>query len=179
MEIKGHFLETPSKIKMEYNDVQGIVSSKTTGNQVLNVHEFEAAPLTNYNFSHWENSQTFEYHVGRNFSSIIESHSRLFVDELESPQLNLVRGYTYTFHCNLANNDYLFFSDNADDNFSQRITDGIIDTQISDNKLIFTVPLNSSDVIYYNGSNNKFSGNIVRISDIDEEVLIPNGRVEI
>jgi hypothetical protein len=174
MEIKGHFQETPSKIKMEYNDDQGIVSSTTTGNQVLNVHEFEASPLTNYIFSHWENSRAFEYQVGRNFSSIVESHSRLFVDELESPQLNLVRGYTYTFHCNLANNDYLFFSHHADDNFSQRITDGIIDTQISDNKLIFTVPLNSPDVIYYNGSNNKFSGNIVRISDMDEEVLIPN-----
>ena len=172
MEIIAHFSETPSKTELDYNTTRGNVTQSLSGSLNNKRIELAATASENYFFSHWEILPSFDYNVSRNFSSIDPSHSRLFLNGMESPELKLVRGHTYTFTSNLGDNEVLYFSSGAQDNYTDRITDGITETQNPDT-IIFTVPLEGPDTIYYNSSSSFFSGNKIKIISLTEEDLIP------
>jgi len=172
MEIIAHFLETPTSTELDYNITRGNATQSLSGNLNNKRVELAATASENYFFSHWEILPFFDYNVSRNFSSIDPSHSRLFLNGMESPELKLIRGHSYSFTGNFGDNELLYFSSGPQDNYTDRITDGITETQ-NPYTVIFTVPLDGPDTIYYNGSSSLFSGNKIKIISLTEESLIP------
>jgi len=168
LNITAHFATTPRNTSFDFNSSRGTVTKASSASNI----QLSASASVNYKFSHWENLKSFSYPVSRNFSGIVDSHSRLFIDGTESPELTLVRGYTYHFVCDLDNEDF-FFTSTLDGNISNKVTSGITDTQQSDGILIFTVPENCPDFLYYHGSSSLYSGNLVKVITLEDEEIIP------
>ena len=64
-----------------------------------------ASPKENYAFSGWEIVKEVDYNVSKNQSTIDAQFSRIFLNNKESPELILIRGYTYHFRCDLNESD--------------------------------------------------------------------------
>ena len=157
MNIFAHFADTPRGTIIDFNSSRGLIDKQESDNSGKKEILFSASSSENFVFSHWENLKSFEYNVTRDFSSIESSHSKLHINDLESPELKLARGYTYTFSCDLDNTDKFYFSLSQDGDYSERMTSGITDTREDDNKVVFTVPENCPNTIFYNGSKSSFS----------------------
>ncbi len=173
LEVFAHFAETPTSTLIEHDETKGSVSKQLFDNLHNKRIELSAGALENYLFSEWEILQGFDYNVTTNFSSINESHSKLFINGMESPEIKLVRGHTYTFTCDFENNQNLYFAYDKQDNYPERVLEGITDTQSLDRKFTFTVPLDFPDTIYYNHTSFPFAGNKIKIVDLVDTDLIP------
>ena len=136
MNIFAHFADTPRGTIIDFNSSRGFIDKQESDNSGKKEILFSASSFENFVFSHWENLKSFEYNVTRDFSSIESSHSKLHINDLESPELKLARGYTYIFSCDLDNTDKFYFSLSQDGNYTERMTSGITDTREDDNKVV-------------------------------------------
>lgn len=168
LNIRAHFASNPKHTLYDFNASRGTVTKATLASTI----QLNATASNNYKFSHWENLKSYSYTVSRNFSSILDSHSRLFINGLESPELTLVKGYTYHFLCDLDDENF-FISSTRDGNIANKITSGITDTQDTDSILSFTVPEDCPDIVYYHGTSSSNSGNLVKVVSLDDEEIIP------
>ena len=148
-EISGHFITNRFYPFVEYNDsigmVDGIVSSISSDEEI----NLLAKPKENYVFKNWDLIKEIDYNISKGSSSINDNEIRVFINDMESPELNLVRGFTYHFHCNLQDDEKFFLSSSR--NVSQEFdyNTGVESNRISKGTLTFTVPENAPDTLYY------------------------------
>ena len=99
--------------------------------------------------------------------------NKLFINDMESPSLILIRGFTYFFECNLSEGNHFYLStENSSQNFSLEYDNGVSNSRVSSGTLTFTVPEDAPDTLYYCSSEGIFKGNKIEILSKSEEDML-------
>jgi hypothetical protein len=134
-----------------------------------------ASPKENYAFSGWEIVKEIDFNVSKNQSTIDAQFSRIFLNNKESPELNLIRGYTYHFRCDLNESDQFFISTSPiTDEIESFYLSGVTGHLSSNGILTFEVPNDAPSTLYYHSTGQNFAGNVIHISDVSDETILPN-----
>ena len=166
--IYANFAPITHKVDVSYDSSMGLVegiggSFETRKNQVI-----RADPHLNYEFVSWELNKSLEYNISRRESSIGPS-TQIFVDEREKPALTLLRGFSYTFNYNFADDEFIYFSTTP--NNSPGI-DEIPEITRTGNSVTLPISSSTPSLFYYHGSKDIYSGNVIRVvSKSDSEIL--------
>ena len=169
--ITGIFSKNNPTLKLDFNDSTGhveILSDSSDGKFSL-----RATQQDNYLFKSWNLSNSFDYEVRRDYSSTVSNSSRIFIEDKESPELTLVRGFVYNFATDLSDQEELYFSELPDQNQSNAYLDGINDLQVASGSISFTVPQDCPDTLYYHSNKFPYSGNKIEVISLNETDLIP------
>ena len=175
--ITGYFQPKKIPLLVEFDPEQGSIagwSNNVSSGSSLNLvaNPLKATPLGNYLFSNWELIKEITFEVTRANSSLYQTETRLFINGEESPEITLIRGFTYNFICSLDNDDEFFISESINSSSSNEYTDGIIGGRTTSGTLTFAVPHDSPDLLFYCGSKSSHAGNRIKvISRADAELL--------
>ena len=170
--ITAFFRKDPVNLNLEYNAEYGFVDINQSAVS-SNSFTLEAHPKDNYLFDKWEIQKNYTYHITQGYSSIQQGESRIFIDGNESPELTLIRGFSYNFQIELDATDEFFFSENPTPSQESAYLKGITNNRLVNSSITFDVPLDCPDTLFYHRSKNSFSGNKVKIISIDEVAIIP------
>jgi len=170
--ITANYRKDAPKLMVDFDPRYGTVGmSKSTSFDDL--HTLTASPLENYEFSSWDINKTQNLVVQREYSKIYPEDSRLFIDGNESPELTLIRGFSYTFALDLSPDDEFFLAVNPDNSPADAYTEGVTNQPTFPRTMVFDIPPDSPDTLYYNGSQFPYSGNRINIISINESDIIP------
>ena len=174
-EVRANFSPVTQFMSLQYDDSMGTITGFSNEIGYGNYLNLVAIPNENYAFAGWELNKAVTFEVSKKQSSIKSSFSRISINELESPELRLIRGFTYHFECNLGEGEHFFISESPDgDNTDQYYTSGITGHLTSNGTLSFTIPFNAPSTLYYHSSADRYAGNVIHISNIEETSLLPN-----
>ena len=133
---------------------------------------FTAQPEFGYNFIKWDIVNQFTYDVTIAESTIDGSLSVFWINGTESPELNLVKGHTYTFNYNsLEEIMEISTEQNATIPYQFNGVDGN-----GSGTLLFSVPMDvNTSELYYVSNKSKYMGNKINIIDpVNDSQLIAN-----
>ena len=167
--IHANFSENPKILDLEFNSDFGNIdlNQSDTNNNNYSLH---AHPAENYVFESWEIDKNFSYELELGFSSIQQGFTRLFIDGKESPELTLIRGFTYHFKTDLGADDELFFSEYYDDSIINSYSTGVSD---NNGTIVFQIPEDCPDTLFYSSKGHSYAGNRIKIISFDENEFIP------
>ena len=178
--ISGNFAQNFHFPHLEFNQsmgsVSGMLSSISSGSRM----ELTANPKENFVFTNWELIKEATYAVTQQSSSINEEKNRVFLNNLECPELILFRGFTYHFECDLDEGTEFFLSTQNNTSNDYDFVSGIVSNRVSQGTLTFSVPNDAPDLLYYNLSNHSYSGNRIKIISLETEKEIieyPNNNI--
>ena len=175
-ELWANFAPQSKFLSLQYDEVKGTVSGFTEQVTYGDYLNLTASPKENYAFAGWELRKEVHFQITKDFSSVDPTFSRIFVSGQESPELNLIRGFTYYFDCNLSAEDGFFLSTSPDsEDTSAYYLSGVTGHLTSNQVLTFSVPADAPSTLYYHSSEHSYSGNIIRISDVSDSSLLSNG----
>ena len=171
--VEAHFALQTKFLNLQYNPDHGSVdgfSEEISHGEYLSL---KAMPNDNYAFKNWELLKEVNFKVSKDLSSINQPFTRLFINKQESPELNLIRGFTYLFDCNLSVNEEFFISSspNGEDTDSYYLA-GITGHLTSNGTLTFQVPVDAPSTLYYHDTGNNYSGNKIHITSLPESSII-------
>ena len=174
-EIWAHFQPKINYLTLEYNQSQGAISGFTDEINYGTNLILTASADENFTFVNWELIKETTFEISRNNSSIHSSETRLFINNQESPELSLARGFTYHFDCNLSSSDEFFISTSADSSDQDAYyLSGITGHLTSEGVLTFEVPMDAPSMLYYHGTGSNYSGNRIKISTVEDSSILPN-----
>ena len=168
----ANFAPKSSFVNLEYNNTKGSISGYTEEVAFGDYLNLTAIPHENYAFSGWEISKEVHFIVSRNQSTVNPATSRLYINQKESPELSLIRGFTYYFDCNLSDGDEFFLATTATSGTDSPYLTGVTGHLSSNGILKFQVPEDAPSVLYYHSTANEFSGNKILISSISDSSLL-------
>ena len=100
-----------------------------------------------------------------------------FLNGKESPDLTLLKGYTYVFACNTGTNSFYLSTQLNSTGFASEYThSNLSGSRATSGDLIFTVPndFDTNATLYYCSSQNAFMGNAIRVIDsIPDSTIVP------
>ena len=170
--VTAHFHKHSFSVTIDYNNSQGSVNGFSSG--VSEDLEYgttlstTSTPNPDYEFSHWEILNDIDFVVEFNASEINSSNQRIFINQLEAPQLTLVKGYTYDFnYSSISGNDFMLYFD--EDGTSSLGSDDNVSVDPTDKILTFSIPIDFSDEeIFYKFAGSQYSGNKIKILDTSD-----------
>ena len=171
--ITAQFAPQKHDVQLEVDTNKGEVSGSYTNIFPWNKASLNAIPHQYYYFSNWEVLKSYDYQVTHQTSAIDDLTNRIFINNLELPELSLVRGYQYTF-TNSLNGDEIYFSTHSSADQSHKYSEGI--SIESATKTVWQIPQDAPDVLYYYSSVDPSQGNQIKIIDIAEgsSLAFPN-----
>ena len=177
-QVTAHFVKSEYKLYFEYNSSNGTISHNQVSYNLNDSAEVTATPTSTHSFTNWSvdhNLSDQPFHVSKEFSSLNPLESRLFVDDSEAPELHLVRGFTYQFDYDFSDASYIFFSTDQDSHpgSGNSYLSGVSHNEIT-NQIIFTVPSDAPDALYYCLSSMPYAGNRINVIDLSESELLPH-----
>lgn len=177
--ITSNFVPITQKIILTYDSSKGTVAGGGLNLPSLATTTISSSPKENYEFSEWIIKNNISYEVTRKSSSINDSGTKLFIDGMESPSLTLVRGFTYSFACNLSEEDSFYLSTSQNGNFVGEYLNGVSNSRASSGVFTITIPADAPNTLYYHGSADEYSGNVIKIiSKTSDEILpFPNNPI--
>ena len=170
----AHFKPLLHMFDVSYDSNKGIVSSfSNTYAHGTNV-DINVEPKAHYQFSGWEISKSHHAKISSGVSTVKSDANVLFINEQESPEYILARGHTYNFEISINNDSKFFISStlNTDNSYTSEYTQGVTNSRISNGILVFTVPTNAPDLLYYSTSNDQLLGGIFRIISLNEKDIL-------
>jgi hypothetical protein len=164
---KSHF------ISLNYDNIKGTISGFSNVVQHRDRLNLTATPNENYAFVGWELIKEINLEVTKDQSSVDPLFSRIYVNSTESPELSLIRGFTYYFDCNLSIGDEFFISTSPNGEESEKYyLAGITGHKTSSGILTFEVPMDAPSTLYYHSTTHGYSGNRILISTISDSTLL-------
>jgi uncharacterized repeat protein (TIGR02543 family) len=139
--------------------------------------EINATANTGNTFQNWTVDHNFTYAVTLGNSSVNAASQVFFLNGKESPDLTLLKGYTYTFSCNTGTDAFYLATQGNSTGYAGAYTDSNLSgSGATSGNLVFTVPndFDTNVTLYYCSSQNAFMGNSVRVIDsIPDSTIIP------
>ena len=171
--VQANFSKIHHMIKTEHNSSHGLIMQSNYLFPHDTVAELEAIPMESHDFEKWEIIKSFSYKVSSDRSLYNPLENKLFINDMESPSLILIRGFTYFFECNLSEGNHFYLStENSSQNFSLEYDNGVSNSRVSSGTLTFTVPEDAPDTLYYCSSEGIFKGNKIEILSKNEEDML-------
>jgi len=177
-QVFGHFSAKSFSLSVDCNSSRGTVSELPSTFEYGADISCSANPLLSeegkYEFVNWELLKNINMTVSEGKSSVNPRETRVYINGQESPELTLVRGFTYHFACDLDPNVEFFISseDNTTSEFDYTL--GVTGNRISNGILSFVVPEDAPDSLFYNFSNKLNSGNFIEVISKTDEDIIPS-----
>ena len=176
--ITANFLPLTYNINLDFNasrgQIEGNILDLTHGERA----SIQSIPTSPYIFGGWEINKEFSYAVSRASSSLPPSETTLFLNDQESPNITLIRGFTYHFTCSLNETDLFYLTEdpNATELYSGEYLLGVSNSRTSSGTLTFEVPMDAPNFLYYSSSSNPAERIPIRvITKSDDEILpFPN-----
>ena len=173
--IWAHFAPKSNFVSLEYDNSKGSISGHTEETDFGDYLNLTATPNENYAFSGWGLSKEVNFIVTKDSSTVDPEFSRLYINQKESPELSLIRGFTYRFNCNLDDGDEFFLSTSPNGHDTDAAyRDGVNGDLTSNGVLTFFIPSDAPEILYYHNSKDSYSGNLIRISTITDISLLSN-----
>jgi uncharacterized repeat protein (TIGR02543 family) len=139
--------------------------------------EINATANTGNTFQNWTVDQNFTYAVSLGNSSVNAASQVFFLNGKESPNLTLLKGYTYVFSCNTGAEEFYLSTQINSTGFAGMYTHSDLNgSGATSGNLVFTVPsdFDTNITLYYCSSQNAFMGNAVQVIDsIPDSTIIP------
>ena len=138
------------------------------------IFNIKAEANKHFKFSGWNLSKLHTFDVSNGNSSVRSQENVLLIDNLETPEIPLARGHTYNFVVSLPSNIEFFISSNSpvSTSFDHEYLLGIQNSRVSNGTLVFNVPENAPDYLYYTTSSNSVTGGKFKIITLDESDII-------
>ena len=165
---------TNTSIKIKYNDenyMSGILSSydTVTGQLIVDIDTV----LGDGTYNSWtviSKGVISTYSVqledqGDNLAFVISPDGLT-----RDPTLILYRGLTYVFNINIDNHNFTIKTQRILGNL-ERYNQGVTNNSISDGQIIFEVPLDAPDILYYVSELDVNIGGILSIQNLDESTI--------
>jgi len=159
------------------------VVTRVSGNGTTLVESNESAlsltgtPGTGYSFQNWEIDRNFTYAVTIGNSSVKPSEQVFLINGKESPNLTLLKGYTYTFACNTGTDAFYLSTQVNSTGFANEYTDAnLTGSRTTSGNLVFTVPNNfdTNVTLYYCSSLTSFAGNSIKVIEtVPDATILP------
>lgn len=172
--LVAHFKPLTHKFNVFYDSTKGSISEFKARYSHGETFNIRAEAKQHYKFSGWSITRTHSFNVSTGISSARSEKKVLLMDNLETPEISLARGHTYNFKIDL-NGDYKFFisSDSpVSTSFDHEYLPGIQNSRVSNGTLIFKVPENAPDYLYYTTSSDQVTGGKFKIITLDEKDII-------
>jgi len=170
--IWAHFAPKSNFVSLEYDNQKGSVLGHTEEIPYGEYLGLTPLPNENYAFSGWDLIKNVRFTVSRNQSTVNPAFSRLYINQKESPELSLIRGFTYQFDCNLSDGDEFFLSTTPTSGTNSSYLAGVTGHLSSNGILTFQVPEDAPTTLYYHSTSNEVSGNKILISSIPDSILL-------
>ena len=170
--VWANFAPKSNFVSLEYDNAKGSISGYTEETTFGDYLNLTAVPNENYAFSGWDLSKEVHFIVSKNQSTVDPAFSRLYINQKESPELSLIRGFTYYFDCNLSEGDEFFLSTTPTSGTESSYLTGVTGHLSSNGILTFQVPEDAPSVLYYHSTADEFSGNKILISSIPDTSLL-------
>ncbi|MBN38370.1 MAG: hypothetical protein CMI29_07875 [Opitutae bacterium] len=139
--------------------------------------EINATANIGSTFQGWTVDQNFTYSVTVGNSSVKAGSQVFFLNGVESPNLTLLKGYTYVFSCNTGTNEfYLASQSNSTGHTGEYTHANLTGSRATSGNLVFTVPndFDTNVTLYYCSSQNPFMGNIAQVIEaIPDATILP------
>ena len=139
--------------------------------------EINATANVGSTFQNWTVDQNFTYAVTVGNSSLNAASQVFFLNGKESPDLTLLKGYTYVFACNTGTNAFYLSTQLNSTGFASEYThSNLSGSRATSGDLVFTVPndFDTNVSLYYCSSQNAFMGNAIRVIDsIPDSTIVP------
>ena len=173
--VTANFAGQAFKLEAVYSSDRGQVSGQDNNFSYLTEATLVADPDDAFEFDYWKIDKSINYLVRLAPSSVSSLENKIFVDEKESPQLTLIRGFTYAFEVSLEEDDSFFLSSSAqnDDTYVDEWTGGVLNSRSTNGILIFQVPMDAPSKLYYNSSKYAYSGNEIKIITRSDSAILP------
>ena len=157
-----------------YDSNKGVVSSFSNNYAHGTIVDINVEPKAHYQFSGWEISKSHNAKISSGVSSVKNDTNVLYINGQESPEFILARGHTYNFEISINNNSKFYISNTLDANnsYTNEYTHGVTNSRTSNGTLVFTVPANAPDLLYYVTSNDQLLGGIFRIISLNEKDIL-------
>lgn len=171
--VEAHFSHQTKFLNLQYNPEHGSVDGFSEEVSHGDYVSLKALPNENYAFKNWELIKEVKLKVSKGISSINQPFSRLFINNQESPELSLIRGFTYFFDCNLSADEGFFISSSPNTGDTESYyQSGVTGHLTSTGILTFHVPVDAPSTLYYHNKGNNYSGNRIQITSPPESSLL-------
>jgi len=172
--IVAHFKPLTHKFDVTYNPQMGSISEFKKSYAHGETFVIKAEANKHFKFSGWNLSKLHTFNVSHGSSSVRSAENILLIDNLETPEIPLVRGHTYNFEINLPSNLEFFISSNSpvSTTFDHEYTMGIQNSRVSTGTLVFKVPEDAPDYLYYTTSSNTVTGGKFKILTLNESDIL-------
>ena len=172
--VIAHFKPLTHKFDIIYNPEMGSVSEFNKSYAHGEIFNIKAEANKHFKFSGWNLSKLHTFDVSNGNSSVRSQENVLLIDNLETPEIPLARGHTYNFVVSLPSNIEFFISSNSpvSTSFDHEYLLGIQNSRVSNGTLVFNVPENAPDYLYYTTSSNSVTGGKFKIITLDESDII-------
>ncbi|MBT3637997.1 MAG: hypothetical protein HN531_13750 [Opitutae bacterium] len=139
--------------------------------------EINATANTGSTFQGWTVDRNFTYAVTVGNSSVNPGTQVFILNGKESPNLTLLKGYTYVFSCNTGTEAFYLSTQLNSTGFAGMYTHSNLNgSGATSGNLVFTVPtdFDTNATLYYCSSQNAFMGNAVQVIDsIPDSTILP------
>ena len=172
--IVAHFEPLTHKFDVIYDPQMGSISEFKKSYAHGDTFSIKAEANKHFKFSGWDLSKFHTFNVSHGSSSVRSVENILLIDNLETPEIPLARGHTYNFEINLPSNLEFFISTNSpvSTSFDHEYVMGIQNSRVSSGTLVFKVPEDAPDYLYYTTSSNTVTGGKFKIISLDERDIL-------
>ena len=172
--LTAHYKPLLHKFGVSFNSDFGNVSSFQNQYNHGETFTLTAEPKEHFVFQGWEISKTNNFAITSKASSVKSEINVLYADDSETPDLILARGHTYSFDTNLNVDTKFYIATSAlgNSSYNNEYSLGVSNSKISQGSLIFEVPLNAPDSLYYVSSNEQLYGGRIKIITLNPTEII-------
>ena len=176
--VTANFNPIQYKLLSVYDSEEGSVVGNDNNLSYFENAQLTATANTGFDFDCWKINKSITYDVQVGNSVIEPSNNKLLIDGQESPQLTLIRGFTYVFQVDVGDGNEFFISTSSynNDTFADEFTSGILNSRITNGTLIFQVPMDAPNTLYYASSQIPFAGNTLKIITRSDAEILPSAK---
>lgn len=161
-----------NKLNVSFDSAMGSISEYSETYLHDSLITLTAKPKEHHTLLNWTINNEYSFKVEKKQSNANLSEESLYIDDRELPLLTLAKGFVYSFDLDLPENEkfYLSTSENEEITFESEYTTGVTNSKSSNGILLFEVPVNAPDTLYYKTSNDH--GNKIEIIEfVENEIL--------
>ena len=168
--LTANFREIYHEFSIIHDSSEGVISEYSSSYKHKNQIDVSATANSDHHFAGWEVIEEYIFPVTQQLSSVNTDQTVLYINQKESPELFLAKGFTYHFDVELDENDGFYFGTSQDSeiSFEDEYLSGISNSRVSNGRLTFTVPENSPDVLFYQTKLSPLVKTKVNLLDIEE-----------
>ena len=173
--ITANFLPLTHNINLDFNASRGQIEGNILDLPNGERASIQSIPTSPYIFGGWEINKEFSYAVSRSSSSLTPSESTLLLNDQESPNITLIRGFTYYFTCSLNETDLFYLTEdpNATELYSGEYLLGVTNSRTTSGTLTFEVPMDAPNFLYYSSSSNPADRIPIRVITKSDDEIVP------